>query len=199
MNPERVARKREQIALTAGRLFATKGFEATSVADIAAAVGVSQGTIFYYFTDKPAVFRAIFERDLPAAQQLIALHHDAPRALPAILEVLSELARDAADPSASGLVVELLRRIEHDPELLDVVRRTEEVITIGLSELITRGIAEGDIDPSLDPFEAAKWLQAIVDAVYLNARPDHSPVKDLRRTALGYLTRPHRSGEPADV
>src|SRR5690606_40194956 len=44
------------------------------------------------------------------------------------------------------------------------------------------------IDAALDPVETATWLQAIVDATYLNARPGYSPLPELQRTVLGYLT-----------
>lgn len=88
------------------------------------------------------------------------------------------------------MLVELLRRIGDDPELLAVVSRTEVVIREGLAALIARGIAGGAVDPDLDPTETAVWLQAIVDATYLNARPGHAPQVELRRTVLGYLAPP---------
>ena len=185
---ERIAQKREQIAAQAGRLFAAQGYERTSVAEIATAVGISPASVFYYFKDKAALFRAVFERDLPAAEALIARHADAKEPVSAILDVLGELAKDAIDPGASGMLVELLRRVEHDPDLIAVVGRTSEVVRDGLAALIVRGIDDGDIDPALDPIQTATWLQAIVDATYLNARPGYSPLPELRRTALGYLT-----------
>ncbi|MGO1313219.1 MULTISPECIES: TetR/AcrR family transcriptional regulator [Actinomycetes] len=185
---ERIAQKREQIAAQAGRLFAAQGYERTSVAEIATAVGISPASVFYYFNDKAALFRAVFERDLPAAEALIARHADAKEPVSAILDVLGELAKDAIDPGASGMLVELLRRAEHDPDLIAVVGRTSEVVRDGLAVLIVRGIDDGDIDPALDPIQTATWLQAIVDATYLNARPGYSPLPELRRTAMGYLT-----------
>lgn len=185
---ERIAQKREQIAAQAGRLFAAQGYERTSVAEIATAVGISPASVFYYFNDKAALFRAVFERDLPAAEALIARHADAREPVSAILDVLGELAKDAIDPGASGMLVELLRRAEHDPDLIAVVGRTSEVVRDGLAALIVRGIDDGDIDPALDPIQTATWLQAIVDATYLNARPGYSPLPELRRTAMGYLT-----------
>ncbi|MEU3274433.1 TetR/AcrR family transcriptional regulator [Saccharomonospora sp. NPDC006951] len=193
-DPERIARKKEEIAVAAGRLFATSGFERTSVAQVAAAAGTSTASVFYYFTDKAALFRAVFERDLPSAEALMRRFADARSPVPAILDVLSHLAEDAADPSASGMLVELLRRVDHDPELLAVVMRTAEVIREGLASLIARGIADGDIDEQLDPAETAAWLQAIVDATYLNASPGHSPLPELRRTALAYLAPREREG-----
>lgn len=185
---ERIAQKREQIAAQAGRLFAAQGYERTSVAEITTAVGISPASVFYYFNDKAALFRAVFERDLPAAEALIARHADAKEPVSAILDVLGELAKDAIDPGASGMLVELLRRAEHDPDLIAVVGRTSEVVRDGLAVLIVRGIDDGDIDPALDPIQTATWLQAIVDATYLNARPGYSPLPELRRTAMGYLT-----------
>lgn len=196
-DPERIAQKREQIAVEAGRLFAAQGYDRTSVAEVAKAVGTSPASVFYYFEDKASLFRAVFERDLPAAEALIARHVEAPDPVSAILDVLDALARDAADPSASGMLIELLRRAGDDPELLAVVGRTANVIREGLAALISRGITEGAIDPDLDATETAAWLQAIVDATYLNARPGHSPHIELHRTVLGYLNPPQgRQEEP---
>lgn len=196
-DPERIAQKREQIAVEAGRLFAAQGYDRTSVAEVAKAVGTSPASVFYYFEDKASLFRAVFERDLPAAEALIARHVEAPDPVTAILDVLDALARDAADPSASGMLIELLRRAGDDPKLLAVVGRTANVIREGLAALISRGITEGAIDPDLDATETAAWLQAIVDATYLNARPGHSPHIELHRTVLGYLNPPQgRQEEP---
>lgn len=196
-DPERIAQKREQIAVEAGRLFAAQGYDRTSVAEVAKAVGTSPASVFYYFEDKASLFRAVFERDLPAAEALIARHVEAPDPVTAILDVLDALARDAADPSASGMLIELLRRAGDDPKLLAVVGRTANVLREGLAALISRGITEGAIDPDLDATETAAWLQAIVDATYLNARPGHSPHIELHRTVLGYLNPPQgRQEEP---
>lgn len=189
-DPERIAQKREQIAVEAGRLFAAQGYDRTSVAEVAKAVGTSPASVFYYFEDKASLFRAVFERDLPTAEALIARHGAGPDSVAAILDILDALTQDAADPSASGMLIELLRRVGDDPELLAVVGRTADVLGEGLAALIARGIADGAIDSNLDATETATWLLAIVDATYLNARPGHSPHTELHRTVLGYLEPP---------
>lgn len=194
-DPERTAQTRERIAVAAGQLFASRGFERTSVAHVAKVVNMSPASIFYYFEDKASLFRAVFERDLPAVEALITRHAEMPDPVAAILDVLDGLAQDAADPTASGMMIELRRRVGDDPKLLAVVGRTADVLREGLAALISRGIADGAIDPALDPIETAAWLQAIVDAIYLNARPEHSPNAELRRTVLGYLTPQRRSQE----
>ncbi|MDB5583614.1 MAG: TetR family transcriptional regulator [Bradyrhizobium sp.] len=56
-------RDRRQLLLDAARAaFAENGFEATSIAGIARAAGVSDGLIYRYFTDKRAVLAAVLEQ-----------------------------------------------------------------------------------------------------------------------------------------
>lgn len=193
VDAEQAARRREAITLAAARLFATQGFEQTTVADIARSVDLSAGSVFYYFPDKRAVFRSVFERDLPVSRELVARFADAERPLAAILEFVAELAADARDPSASGLLVELLRQAGRDPELVAVVTRNARIVWEGLAGLIARGIADGEVDAALDPDETAAWIQTIVDAVYLNADPARDPAPALRRTVARYL-RPRDTG-----
>jgi AcrR family transcriptional regulator len=51
-------RMREQIADTARRLFAERGFDAVTVAEVARAADVSEGTVFNYFPTKEDLFYA---------------------------------------------------------------------------------------------------------------------------------------------
>ncbi|MFJ4006534.1 TetR/AcrR family transcriptional regulator [Streptomyces sp. NPDC090023] len=187
VDPALHARRRETILEAAARLFAEQGFEWTTVAQIASAAGVSSGSVFYYFDDKPSVFRAVFEQALPENEALIARHQGTEEPFAAILDVVSGLAADAEDPNAAGMVVELLRRIGHDEQLGAVVERASEVVREGLTGLVARGIEAGTVDPALDPADTATWLENIVDAAYLGARPGHSPLPELRRTVARYL------------
>ena len=184
---EKVAQKKAEIAEVAARLFATNGFESTSVAQVAREVGTSPASIFYYFPDKASLFRAPFEADLPAAEKLIEQHRNTDNPLASILDILSELSKDAAYPYAQGMLVESLRRMGHDPELVAASEKVAAVQRKGLAELIERSINAGQVDATLDPDHTAGWLMTIVDACYLNAEPGHDPSPEVRRTAQGYL------------
>ncbi|MFE3201770.1 TetR/AcrR family transcriptional regulator [Embleya sp. NPDC055664] len=196
-DPERVAQRRETIAVAAAARFAEQGFEATTVADIARAAGMSAASVFYYFPDKRAVFRAVFERDLPLSRTLMDRHAGAAHPAEAIVDLVTDLAADARDPHAAGILVELLRQVDRDPELVEVIARTEAVIQEGLVGLITRGIADGTIDAALDPAEAAGWIRNLVDAVYLGAHPDRDATPALRRTVARYLA-PEPNPDPTN-
>ena len=50
-------KRRRQILEAALRVFAQKGFHTANVSDIAAEVGVSQGTIYWYFESKDELLR----------------------------------------------------------------------------------------------------------------------------------------------
>lgn len=51
--------RRRQIMQEAARLFGTRGFEATTIRDIAAATGILGGSIYYHFASKEDIFVAV--------------------------------------------------------------------------------------------------------------------------------------------
>lgn len=197
VDPHQVEQKRSAIADTASRLFATHGYEATSVATIARELGTSSATVFYYFRDKASLFRAAFEQDLSVAEEIAERARGAEDPFTTILDLIAELGADAAEPGAGGMVVEIARRAGQDPELVAVVQQTTEILRRALSGLVARGIDDGTIDPSLDPWETAAWLQTMVDGAYLNAVPGRNPEAELRRTARGYLLPAPDTDHPA--
>jgi len=92
MSPRRVDKdqRRRDIALTALDVFAEKGFEATSVEQVAKAANLSKGTIYLYFESKEDLFfqavagwaddmvqqtGAVVSNELEPAERLRALVH----------------------------------------------------------------------------------------------------------------------------
>ncbi len=61
--PESVAMsKKDDILQAATRLLAAKGYKEASMAELAKATGVAQGTIFYHFNNKEELFLSILEK-----------------------------------------------------------------------------------------------------------------------------------------
>ena len=55
----RAAIRRRQVLTVASELFAKKGFEATSIRDIATAAGMMSGSLYYHFTSKEDLYIAV--------------------------------------------------------------------------------------------------------------------------------------------
>ncbi|HLG21067.1 MAG TPA: TetR/AcrR family transcriptional regulator [Bdellovibrionota bacterium] len=73
--------RREEIAQVAQRLFATKGYQATSVADVIEAAGVSRGTFYTYFESRDALFYELidgFIEKLTACVERVDLERGTP-------------------------------------------------------------------------------------------------------------------------
>jgi AcrR family transcriptional regulator len=66
---ERSKRRYAAVVEAAAELFATNGFDATTMEAIASASGSAIGSVYRFFPNKQAVFRAVAERALSAARE----------------------------------------------------------------------------------------------------------------------------------
>jgi TetR/AcrR family fatty acid metabolism transcriptional regulator len=65
-----VPEKQTDILNAAVKLFSERGFEPTTVDEIAAQAGVGKGTIYLYFENKEQIFRAVIEQGLRSIDKL---------------------------------------------------------------------------------------------------------------------------------
>lgn len=89
---------REMIAKTALRLFAERGYDEVTVAEVAAAADVAVTTVFNYFKTKEDLFFGAFTP--PTEVLATRLHGRSPGVSPA--EVVQELLLEALDHMAQG-------------------------------------------------------------------------------------------------
>ena len=138
--------------------FAEKGFAAARMDDIAERAGVTKGTIYLYFENKNAVFKALVRESIGAqiasvAENIRAYEGSSRDLLRFILTSIAEFAR-----SSDRIVLPkiLLADAGNFPELVKFYR--EEVIDKGLaamSGVIARGIVRGEFR-TIDPQHAAR-------------------------------------------
>ena len=64
-------RKRNEILDAAERLFFSRGYEATSINEIAEEAEFSKGTLYLYFSGKPEIYLAIVNRSLEIIQKML--------------------------------------------------------------------------------------------------------------------------------
>lgn len=155
--------RRARILESAVRSFAERGYHRTSMDDIAGALRLSRGSLYYYFRDKEEI--------------LAACHAEA---LEAVLDVLASTRRDRLAPDAAlrRLVVEHVRimvdqfhgtALALDFDALGGARRQDLValrdrFERGLRATVADGVASGlfrPIDPKLAGFAifgAVNWI-----------------------------------------
>jgi AcrR family transcriptional regulator len=121
------------IARVAARLFATQGYEATSVRMIVEAAGVAKPTLYYHFGSKEGLAQALLTMPMTilaeAMKSILSAGGDPARALEQIVEAHFDFCRDDPDrarfffalvfgPQGSELLVEIKESMRALPELL---------------------------------------------------------------------------------
>lgn len=64
---------KRKIFETSMRLFAEKGYDATSIEDITATVGVAKGTLYYHFSSKEEIFNFLIEEGVKLLQNSVEI------------------------------------------------------------------------------------------------------------------------------
>lgn len=149
-----------ELAAAALRLFVDRGYMATRLDDVAAAAGVSKGTLYLYYPGKEALFRAVIEEGMVAAlslaeHEVAAFRGSAADLLHALL--IGWWERIGGTPLA-GVTKLIISESRNFPEVAQYYR--EQVLDRGralVRATIARGIAEGEFRP-LD-------VDAVVDIV----------------------------------
>ena len=107
--------KRRQILDGAHQVFITRGFDAASMSDIAAAANVSKSTLYVYFEDKEHLFVALIQREREAQKRgaIEALNEDSDpvRALSKFGFCIVRVINDELAVSAHRVVIGVAERM----------------------------------------------------------------------------------------
>jgi AcrR family transcriptional regulator len=165
VDPVKHAEKKRHITDTAAGLFAQKGFDRTTVADICKAADISTGSLFHYFPTKRAIFLEIFEQD---GRDNAAMFAKARELSPwdGVLMVVDHLCVPALDRTVAGLVLEVVAQASRDRELWDLVARNEQVVRDELAALLQQAHDAGQIALPVSALTAATWAQGLVDGLF---------------------------------
>jgi len=147
---KRLANRREIIIKAAGRLFREKGYEGTSVRDLADAVGLQSGSLFFHFRSKEEILLSLLEGGLRRAVAILDRHLSAavsPREkVSAILHGHLQAILDE-ERDAFYVVLRDWRTLSpHSRRKVIALRdEYENRIALSLSELAPSGLIPGNI------------------------------------------------------
>jgi AcrR family transcriptional regulator len=171
--PGRAPRRRQsEILEAAARVFHEKGYEATSIQDIADAVGILKGSLYYYIDSKEDLLYEILERAheeaLQNVEQVSEVEGGALARIRAFVEL--HLAFNARNLVRMGVFFHDFRSL--GDERLAVILEARRSYERFLRELIRDGQAEQVVCPDVDPKLAAVAILGMTNWIYHWYSPD---------------------------
>lgn len=154
--------RREQILDAAIACFARKGFEHTTMADIAAQAGVSDTLAYRYFSGKDELIEAAVRRHGDSTVAGLLGEHDGVEDFRSLLDMLIDSSvRRFEHPeemkTTMGMYLRSWAEALHDEEIRqEVVSRWHDGFDIA-EGLITRAQQQGQLNPNLDS-RAIAWV-----------------------------------------
>ncbi|MFO1393597.1 MAG: TetR/AcrR family transcriptional regulator [Steroidobacteraceae bacterium] len=155
--------KREAVVRAAALAFNERGYHNTSLDDVAAALGVTKPTVYYYVANKEQLLFECFREGLQRIREAV---RESERSDRPARERLAAVVRGYAQAMASEYGWCLVRAHEHDlgPELGREINALKSEIDLGLRRLLREGVADGSLgpcDPKLTAFAMAGALNWI--------------------------------------
>ncbi|MDE2606676.1 MAG: AMP-binding protein [Burkholderiales bacterium] len=182
--------KRDAVLLAAARLFTARGFQGTSVDDIARSLGVTKPTLYYYIEGKEDILFGCLERGLAAFQQgLAALSSQGVTGRERLLAAMRLYAE-----VVTGDFGQCVIRVGEDPlpdERRRELRALKKQVDGAFRDMIAEGMGEGWIAPG-DAAVAAFTVVGAISGIGRWYRPgQHSPeaLGDAIRHCVDMLSR----------
>jgi len=164
--------RRQQILDAARRCFSRDGFHSTTTADIVRESGVSQGTLYLYFTTKDDIILALADDRHQAEAYVGALaqsEHDPIEGLALLLELHGESLDDERRTDTRRVSVQGWAEALRNPVVHENITRNLASVREEIARLIARGQAAGEVRAEVDPEGVARVLIALFQGLTLSA------------------------------
>lgn len=152
---------RERLLDAAAEVFCERGYEGTTVAEVARRAGLTTGAIYANFKDKAELLLQTIERgSAQAVADLEAAREAGMSAADRLLMMGGRMIanRDWVD---QRLFVEMFTAARRDPDVDRRVADTLAAMEHEIARLMERAQAEGDVDPRWDPAVLARFCMAL--------------------------------------
>ncbi|MEV0664052.1 TetR/AcrR family transcriptional regulator [Actinomadura luteofluorescens] len=175
-------------------LFWERGYEATSMADLVAHLGIARASVYATFGGKRELYLKALERYLRDTDPKIAeaLSQPGP-VLPAVRTLIERYAAESARdrPRLGCLVVNTAVELAaRDAEAARLVEASWNFLEASLTTALTRARAQGELPPDKDPRALARLLLVLFQGMRVLGRApaDDHRLHDAARQAAALLT-----------
>jgi AcrR family transcriptional regulator len=168
MSQQRSEETRARILSAAYEAFSREGYDATGVAQICAAAGVSKGAFYHHFPTKQAVFLTLLEDWLAEIDRGLA---GALEGSPSVAQAILGMAGQVRETFRTAdrrlpMFLEFWSKASRDPAIRPIVIAPYRRYEAYFAALIRQGVEDGSLNP-VDPDLAARALVSLAVGLFL--------------------------------
>jgi AcrR family transcriptional regulator len=164
--------RREQILDAAAKMFIARGYENSSVDDIARLAGLSKGSIYWYFKSKLEILFELSDRCVELSQQEIVSLAVDKYGEEVLFKIFKELhAIDLRYPDREMLFHQLHALASRYPEIRERMKLYHRRWDDTAAELIEKVVVKGDF-PGMDPMLVAQAITSLWNGLHMRKELD---------------------------
>lgn len=153
---------RNHILEVANQLFAKSGYDATGVAEICQAAGVSKGAFYHHFPTKQAVFMELINSYMSGIEAGFNMMRQQTHDVPQVILQMAEMVGSLFQTTNIHLPIflEFWTHANHDPQVWEATVAPYHQYLSYFAEMIQEGIDQGTLQP-VDPHQAARVIVSL--------------------------------------
>ncbi|WP_198597962.1 TetR/AcrR family transcriptional regulator [Blastococcus atacamensis] len=160
----------DSLLTVAVALFDERGYEATSMEELAGRLGVTKSAIYHHVRSKVELLRLALDRALDA---LFAVTEEAGATTGPAIDRLEHVVRRSVRVLADELpFVRLLLRLRGNSEVERAALQRRRDFDRLVTGLVREALAQGDVRPDVDPAVTSRLLFGTVNSLVEWYRPD---------------------------
>jgi len=160
---------RDQVLAVAVRVFNDHGYDATSVADLTAALGLTKSALYHHFDSKSAILELALNDALDGLEQVV---DDAVVRHPLAADRLRAIVRGAVHVLTEKLPsVTLLLRVRGNSEVETTALRRRRAFDQRVTSIVAEAQREGLIRDDVDAAVATRLIFGMINSVIEWYRP----------------------------
>ena len=181
----------EHALAAAADVFQDRGYEATSMTQLLAAMGIQKGSFYATFGSKRDVFVAALRRYNTQWADLFAEQREGRCPRDFLIEQMQSIAGECRGKAAARgcfLVNTAIELGPHDPEIKKLCQQALNAYAGLMRELIEEAQALGEMDPALDADASAQMLLSVRLGLRVMGRSGLGP--NVARAAVEHALKP---------